>query len=301
MPIHIDAISRRQFLRRGALAGAGFLSLRSKVFAADSAESHWALLSDTHIAANPDHVLRDVNMGKNLHSVVGEVTALKDKLAGIFINGDCALSEGLQGDYTTFTSFIAPFVERKNSIHMTLGNHDNRSNFLNAFESERALAKPVESKHVSLVESENVNWVLLDSLDVTNKTPGKLDQPQRDWLAKLLDAHASKNTIVMVHHNPNMTPEKKTGIADTAELFEILLPRRHVKALMFGHSHRWEISKRDDLHLINLPATAYVFSKEQPSGWVDCHIAATGATLELRSLNADHPAHGKKTELTWRT
>jgi hypothetical protein len=62
------------------------------------------------------------------------------------------------------------------------------------------------------------------------------------------------------------------------------------------------LKQRDGLHLVNLPAVAYVFMKgKQPSAWVDCILASDGMALELRSLDPAHPAHGKKTELKWRT
>ena len=85
---------------------------------------------------------------------------------------------------------------------------------------------------------------------------------------------------------------------------ELLFSEEHklgfAKALFFGHSHKWDLKEKDGLHLVNLPAVAYPFAKDQPTGWVDCNLSVTGATLELRAHNDQHPAHGKKTELKWR-
>ncbi len=297
MPLHLTP--RREFLRRAALAGAGLLATR-ELFAAE-AGTHWALLSDPHIGPKEDSINRETNMADHLRASVKEVLKAKDSLAGVFVNGDCALKAGLPEEYATFTSLVKPLTEAGLTLHMTLGNHDDRANFWKALKLADDAARPVQSKHVSVIKAKPVNWFLLDSLDVVDKAPGKLEQGQRDWLAKALDEHRDKPALVMVHHNPHLDPTKPNGsLQDTAELFEILLPRKQVKALFFGHSHKWDLKEKDGMHLVNLPSVAYPFAKEQPTGWVDCHLQSGGMTLELRSHNEQHPAHGKKSELKWR-
>ena len=153
----------------------------------------------------------------------------------------------------------------------------------------------------AVVEAPLANWFLLDSLDVTKQTPGKLGDEQRAWLAKALDARPDKPAMVMVHHNPILPDAvKKTGLLDTAELLEILGPRRQVKALFFGHTHTWRRSEHEGIHLINLPAVAYNFRPEEATGWVDCRLRADGASLELRAHDTQHAEHGKVTDLSWR-
>lgn len=297
MPLHL--LPRRAFLRRALLAGTGLLAARP-LFAAES--SRWALLSDTHIGPKPDTLARETNMADHLRTSVQEVLSLKSSLAGIFVNGDCALKAGLSEEYATFTALVQPLVAAGLPLHFTLGNHDDRAHFWQALQVAAEAARPVPGKHVSVVKSPLANWFLLDSLDVVDKAPGKLEAAQRDWLAKSLDEHKDKPALVMVHHNPHLDPAKPNGaLQDTAELLEILLPRKHVKALFFGHSHKWDLKERDGLHLVNLPAVAYPFAKDQPTGWVDCRLTASSTTLELHAHNAQHPAHGKPVELKWRS
>jgi len=299
MPLHLTPLTRREFLRGAALAGAGLMMPRA-LFAAENADdSHWALLSDPHIAGNADLVFRDVHLADHLRAAVQAVAALTERPAGVFVNGDCALKDGQAQDYATFTSLLKPLTDAGLPLHMTLGNHDDREHFWTALMPEKN-ARPLQSKHVSLVEGSHANWVLLDSLDKTNSTPGLLDKEQREWLGKTLDEHADKPTIVMVHHNPDFNAATTSGLVDSTELFEVLVPRQHVKAVIFGHTHRWEFKEKDGIHLINLPAVAYPFAKEQPTGWTDCHLAAGGATFELRAHDDKHPWHGEKKELKWR-
>ncbi len=300
MPLHLTPLSRRQFFRRSALAAAALVSVRELFAADDSGASRWALLSDTHIAGNPDTISREMNMAANLRAVSKALLA-GPAPAGVFINGDCALKAGLPDDYATFTSLLKPVVEARLPVHMTLGNHDDRANFFRALTSAKAAALPVEGRHLSLVKSAHTNWFLLDSLDQVDKTPGRLEAPQRDWLARSLDANADKPALVMVHHDPGLRPDQKSfGLLDTTELFEVLAPRRHVKALFFGHTHRWQLDERDGIHLVNLPAVAYAFNKAQPTGWVDCRLSSKGATLQLLAQDTQHAAHGKQVELKWR-
>ena len=300
MPFHLNSepISRRRFLGRAALAGAA-LMLPHEVFAAGD-NSHYALLSDTHIAADATTITREVDLTNHLQRAVTGVLSLMDRPAGVFVNGDCALKDGQLGDYVTFASIIKPLITSGFPLHLTLGNHDDRKNFRAALIKK---STPVlESKHVSLLESRRANWILLDSLDKTNITPGLLAEEQRDWLTRTLDAHADKPALIMVHHDPNITgAEKTSGLVDTPELWEIIAPRRQVKALIFGHTHRWEFREANGIHLVNLPAVAYNFAPEQPTGWTNCVLAENGASFQLHAHDTNHPWHKQKKELIWRT
>src|SRR5580700_11131949 len=107
MPIHLPPLSRRKFLIRSVVAGAG-LALSRKIFAADKNidEDSWALFSDTHIAADRAKIVRDVNMTDHLAAVSRELLALPRPPAGVFILGDCAWDSGEKGDYQTFTNLL---------------------------------------------------------------------------------------------------------------------------------------------------------------------------------------------------
>jgi 3',5'-cyclic AMP phosphodiesterase CpdA len=302
MPLHLPPLTRRAFLRRSIAAGAGIVTFSTlRAAESDADPDRWALLSDTHIAADRALVMRNVNMTDHLDAAVKGVRALASRPAGVFVNGDCALMRGLAEDYATFSSLITPLREAGLPLHLTLGNHDDREVFWTALKDARPAVPPLASRQVSIVEGARANWFLLDSLDMVNKTPGNLGDEQRAWLAKALDAHVAKPALVMVHHNPNpKASEKKTGLLDTEELLAVLLSRRHVKALFFGHTHTWRFAEQDGLHLVNLPAVAYPFLPAEVTGWVDVRLTEKGAALTLHAHDTQHAAHGKITELAWR-
>jgi Icc protein len=302
MPIHLNTISRREFLLRSAAAGASLLTIPALRGAESKADpNRWALLSDTHIAADPAATKLDVNVADHLRAAIAEVLALSTPPQGMLINGDCALDQGLAGDYATFGKLLQPVAAAEMPAHLALGNHDDREVFWKSLKEARPANPPLASRQVSIVESPRANWFMLDSLDITRQTPGRLGDDQRAWLAAALDARTDKPALVMVHHNPIFGDEKKTGLLDTAELIEVLKPRRHVKALFFGHTHTWRLTEIEGLHLVNLPAVAYPFKASEVTGWVDCLLQPDGASLELRAHDTHHPAHGKITELRWRS
>ena len=130
MPIHLPAISRRQFLAR-SLAGAAGLALGPELLAASKPTDpdSWALLSDIHIAADPALMARKINMTDHLTRVSQEVLALPKRSAGVFITGDCAYNSGEIADYAHVTALLEPIRKDDTPVHLTLGNHDNRERF----------------------------------------------------------------------------------------------------------------------------------------------------------------------------
>ena len=305
MPIHLPPLSRRRFLA-GSVAAASAILLGDPAWAADDGRHvetdphRFALLSDVHIAADPAAVLRKVTMAENLKKAIAEVTALSPLPAAAAINGDLAMGTGEAGDYATLLELLKPFRAAGLPVHLGLGNHDRRDRFRAALPEPDRGATPLKEREAYVVESPRANWFILDSLADTNKVPGTVGDDQRRWLAEGLEARKDKPAIVMVHHNPDREDPTRGGLTDTVEILELLTPRRQVKALIFGHTHHWSIAEEAGMHLINLPAVAYVFQEGNPSGWVDVNLTEGGATLELRCIDPAHKQHGAKRELRWR-
>jgi 3',5'-cyclic-AMP phosphodiesterase len=156
-----------------------------------------------------------------------------------------------------------------------------------------------------VVEGAQANWLILDSLDQTDVTPGKLGEAQLGWVDRTLRDLPERPVIAFVHHNPQMPVEdgkKKGGLLDTDALLALFEKHRKVKALVFGHTHNWSVQTdaKTGLHLINLPPVGYAHKPDRPVGWVDVALSADGVNLELRSLEPAHSEHGQRHELKWR-
>jgi 3',5'-cyclic AMP phosphodiesterase CpdA len=304
MPLTLPPISRRRFLAGSLAAGAGLWSGRLWAAAEHRRRDphRFALLSDTHVAGDRTHVERGTNMADNLRKACAELLKLEPLPAAALVCGDCAFRAGLAEDYTTLIELLGPARAAGLPVHLALGNHDHRDRLWAALpDGDEARAKPLlKDRQVLRVESPRADWYVLDSLDVTNGTPGTLGAAQVAWLAENLDSRRDKPALVMVHHNPDERANP-TGLTDTKALLDVLASRRQVKALVFGHTHDWSVTKTaDGLHRVNLPPTAYVFGEGKPSGWVDVRVNEGGAMLELRCVDAAHKHHGQKAELAWR-
>lgn len=301
MPIHLLPDSRRAFLRRTLIAGAG-LALAPQLSAAmrRTDANSWALLADTHISADPAAVKSKVVMADHLKAAAREIAGLPRRTSGVFVVGDCALSSGELGEYEQLTRLLDPVRDCGLPIHLALGNHDQRDNFRAVLDANPITCRPVADKQVALVQSQSVNWFMLDSLEKTLQTPGSIGADQLKWLAETLDANRKKPAVLLIHHNPG-EDKKIAGLKDSGALLEIIRPRRQVKAWFFGHTHNWKVSQDESgLHLVNLPPVAYVFREGDPSGWIHATTRHDGMKLELRSINPAHRAHGQIVDLKWR-
>jgi 3',5'-cyclic AMP phosphodiesterase CpdA len=231
------------------------------------------------------------------------VTSLPQQPETVFINGDLAFDQGETADYEAVLGLVRPLREAGMPLHLNLGNHDNREHFWGIFNRWKTVPAKLPGRQAAIVRLENANWFLLDSLIKTKTTPGMLGEEQRAWLARALDANTSKPAIVMIHHQcGELAPgHPDGGLEDAAELMKLLRPRSHVKAYFFGHTHRWSVTQDESgLHLVNLPAAAYVFEQSQPSGWVHATTRKDGIQLELRCIDRAHAMQGQTFNLDWR-
>jgi Icc protein len=125
MPIILPPITRRQFIQRSlAFGGTAIIALA----AADRKgagldQNRVALLADTHISADssqrypgtkwPGTPVKEedhewVNMADCLTEAAKSVLALNPRPAHLIVNGDCALSNGKEGEYKEFLRLVEP-------------------------------------------------------------------------------------------------------------------------------------------------------------------------------------------------
>lgn len=302
MPISLPPLNRRNFLRGTLAAGAGLFLGRDAFSAEAEIDPHrFFLLSDTHIAADKTKAEKNTVMYNNLKQACTELLAEERRAAAVIVNGDCAYHTGEPADYANFLELIKPVREKGMPIHLAMGNHDRRENFWNAIPEQDAARKAVDGRQINVIDSPRATWIMLDSLDKTDVTPGVLGEKQLTWLKETLDAKTTKPVIVMVHHDPHDPARPKvSGITDTKEFLDIIVPRKQVKALIYGHTHVWNIKEREGMHCINLPTVAYVFKAGSANGWVDFKLAESGAELQLHCIDPKHEHHLQKVSLTWR-
>jgi len=301
MPVYLPAISRRRFLATSLTAAAGALCAPSLLAARRKTDSDtWAFFSDIHISADPKKVARNTNMTNNFKAVRKEVLSWPTRPSGVLVNGDLAFNSGETADYAAVTKLLEPLRKDGMPVLLGMGNHDNRERFWDAMKSAKRTEAGVADRQVMIIKNSHANFFVLDSLIKTLQTPGFVGEEQREWLKKSLDANTDKPAIVIVHHNP-VDSGMAANLNDEKEMFDILRPRKQVKAWFFGHTHYWNAAQDESgIHLVNLPCVAYPFKPEAPSGWVHGTLKPDGMRLELRCVDKTHQQQGDVKDLTWR-
>jgi 3',5'-cyclic AMP phosphodiesterase CpdA len=287
MPILID---RRGFLKASLSA----LAL-TQVVRAGETSAHVALLSDTHIAADPNDSFRGFSPHANLRKVSD--TVLKARPDLLVINGDLARQNGQMQDYAALNSYINPLADAMPMV-VTMGNHDDRENARKSLAKLAGDRQAVVQKLVSVVDAGPCTFVMLDSLLITAATPGLLGKVQRNWLVSYLAEPAQKPVVVFVHHNPD--GDSDGALLDADRLLAALGPNKNVKALFFGHTHVYSLNRTNGLHLVNLPAVGYNFADGNPVGWTDAVFDKGGVALTLHAIAGDTKDDGKSSHLEWR-
>lgn len=252
------------------------------------------LLADTHIHADPAATGGDppVAMADRLRRVVAEITALQPTPAVVVVNGDLAHDSGETGDYELFAALLGPLIDRGIVVLTTLGNHDHRQRFRQVLGPSPLGPLPGGPRHVSRIALPRATLVLLDSLDQTDAVEGSLHQDQLEMFDAML-GQSETRTIVALHHPPlpDPDPARPLNLQDHAAFWAIVEKHPQVKAVFHGHHHAWKLGRRDNVHLVSQPPTAYLFDAAQPWGYLVADLTDEAIRLALRAMDG-HDADG---------
>ena len=264
--------------------------------AADDANDYWVLLSDTHLPGEYEKELNGQTPNLQFAQIRDEILASETKPAGIVLTGDMVFLHGEAEDYRTLVKQLEPLTKAGIPIYPFLGNHDDYENFSANAEKYVFKDTPVKGKQIAVVETPHLNWFLLDSHIDTATVGGMLGEEQLRWLAQELDKRADKPAVLAAHHN--LDPFDG-ALQDQDKLWEIVKSHKQVKAYIYGHSHHYRESVRDDVHLINLPALAWRFDEIQPLGWTEAKLKPNGLELKLHTLDKNHPKNHDVRKFEW--
>ena len=318
MPITLPPLTRRRFIA-SSLSTAGSALLGQRLLATSPDEDtaaidpdRIALLADTHIDGDPKRFVygtkwpgspvkedehEGVNMADCLDRVVRDILAMDPLPAHAIVNGDCARTSGTEKEYEEFLRLIKPLRDAGITVHVTIGNHDNRKQLWQAVPD----LKTVESgRHVGVLQLPKAEVILLDS------ERGTMGADQLSWLREQLSDGERRYVpmLVFVHYNPyprsEVRPMKGLNGTEGEALLGLLEEERRAKALFFGHTHDWAVEERMGVHMINQLPVSYYFGKGQPHGWLDMQLTDTDASLRVRCVDPKHHQHGKSHALRWR-
>jgi 3',5'-cyclic-AMP phosphodiesterase len=293
-------VSRRSFLGQSgkafaACALAGRFSMAADPAAGPTGSVHLALLSDTHVAADPKAENRKFLPWDNLKLAVSQAGQAHPE--GVILNGDAARLTGELDDYESVKKLLTPLAEQS-PVYISMGNHDNRENFHKVFPVNSETDQKVAEKNVLVFERPVLRVVVLDSLLYVNKTAGFLGKAQRTWLDNFLAKCDTRPTILFVHHTLG---DNDGELLDAEALFRIVSPYQKVKAIFYGHSHQYAYAQHGGIHLVNLPAVGYNFADKEPVGWMDARFSSEGVELTLKAFGGNREKDGETKSLTWRS
>ncbi len=295
--------------RRSLLGGAGAAALacawpaaqaRAGTLARRVEADRVTILSDPHVAADPGRRLLGAPLTPNLEAAVRRVVT-GPRPDAVVLAGDCAVDDGLPGDYAQLARVLGPLDAEGLSPHLTPGNHDDRAALAEAFPATcgAAGARP-GARRLRLARSD---WYLLDSLRKTDETPGEIGDAQLGWLAARLDEAPDRPALLVVHHPPGSRRDpggRGVGLDDGRRLLALLADRPQAKALFHGHLHRMSRWTHHGLHVVGLPATSYVFRPLAFRGHVDVEVGLNHLRVERRALTAGGRGDGKAVVLAMR-
>lgn len=287
-----QCLSRRQFISGGLALTARVVMLGPDRILGDNRDQYtrWALLSDTHIASDPDHRYNGFHPYRNLQEIAGQIAC--DPPEGMVITGDLAWKRGEIKAYENLKTLLAPITLQR-PVCLGLGNHDDRTGFHWTFGGLLRDNMAVPGRHIATTVAGPMQFVVLDSL-LADRAAGLLGQSQRTWLKTFLDTSDNRPTILFCHHQPRI------DLLDTPRLLDIIEPAAKVKAVVYGHSHKFRFSQYRGIHLINLPATGFHMSGSQPVGWVEAKLTAKGGEFILHAPSGNRKLDGCRKRLCWR-
>ena len=112
-----------------------------------------------------------------------------------------AYNHGDAADYEKLLDLVRPLREAGMPMHLAMGNHDQRAHFWSVIPADQDRVKEIAERQVLVVETPRANWVMLDSLDKTNFTPGtvaaaSLNGWQERWMPGSRSRRSSWYTMI---------------------------------------------------------------------------------------------------------
>jgi 3',5'-cyclic AMP phosphodiesterase CpdA len=156
----------------------------------------------------------------------------------MFILGDFAYLWGRKEDYELARRLLQPVVDAGIGVTIGMGNHDRRENFLERW-PEYADRSPVPGRIVSKVHGVHFDYIMADTLDQPVETdrwitPGTLDDAQREWLTKDLEANKDAKWKIMLFHEPVY---HRLGGGESKPWLHDVIESYGVDLVIQGHSH----------------------------------------------------------------
>jgi len=253
-------VNRREFIAGSLLAGAGLCGCRTSLAFGGTDENLSVLISDPHVGGTG---LDRMFQKPRLERVINEILALSPRPKRVICFGDIAYLSGRASDYALSKSIFQRLVDAGIDLHLTMGNHDRRSNFFKYW-PEYAERLPVPGRCTQVFSLGGADLVLLDTLKGTDDRAaddagpgeGTIDPAQLAWFKGFV-AQAKRPFFVGSHQFDDLYVE---------EVRPVSIPGAspHFVGWIFGHHHEWRSqmvevswSRQWNVPTVTLPSTGH--------------------------------------------
>jgi Icc protein len=209
-----------------------------------------AQLTDTHLFANAEQMMRGVMTVRSLQAVLEEVRALARQPDLILLTGDLSQDE-TKASYQCLWDCIAPF---QIPSYWIPGNHD-------IFSTMQLVLKQSPFSGEKCFQQGGWNFVLLNSV-LPGCVDGELSSESLDGLEEALREHSDQPTLVALHHPPAEIGSEwmdEISLRNPADLYAVLDRHPQVKLVLFGHIHQAFSGQRHGVEYLGAPSTCIQF------------------------------------------
>lgn len=194
------------------------------------------VMTDLHIVAQGETII-GIDPAIRLRSALKHAYRTHGDAKCLLLTGDLT-HHGTQVEYERLRDILAEFPL---PIHMTLGNHDDRENFLRVF-PDTPLADGFVQNAFDL---DGYRLIILDSLDQSPDNPihhsGLICPTRMAWLQSELRAAEDKEVLIFIHHPPmsvGFDGMDRIGLRNRQELRDLLNEFGNIRHIIAGHVHR---------------------------------------------------------------
>jgi 3',5'-cyclic-AMP phosphodiesterase len=190
-------------------------------------------LTDTHLVA-PGRALYGSDPAHRLQRAIDSINREHSDAEFVVVTGDLTH----WGEVDAYTELRERLQTLNVPVHLLIGNHDHRINFLNAFPQTRTSGGGFVQyafttngfRHIALDSNEpGVSW-------------GVFCEQRARWLADELASDESLPVHLFIHHPPfgvGIPSMDRISLREPGPLREALLPHSNrIRHLFFGHLHR---------------------------------------------------------------
>ncbi|MBA4352005.1 MAG: phosphodiesterase [Rhodobacter sp.] len=188
------------------------------------------VLSDLHLGP-PGVPVNGLDTGARLAEAVATITRDHADAEFVLLAGDLA-DRGEVAAYHHLRDLLTPLPM---PVHITLGNHDDRTAFLSAFGPDR---DDPQGRVSQVIDAGGHRIILLDTTE-PGLVGGRLCQQRLDWLAARLDEAQDRPVIVVQHHhaNPLSLPVDEIILENAEDYLAVLQRHPEIRQVIAGHVH----------------------------------------------------------------